>query len=319
MPDPVFIYHATLKQEAYNAGMQLYIGCPIWSFKGWVGNFYPAGTKPSEFLHEYARRLTTIEGNTTFYAVPAAKTVESWAEQTPETFRFCAKIPKAISHEGKLAPEIGRAQEFVNVLRPLGSRLGPMFLQLPPKYSPRLIPDLTQFLDAFPKDVRLGVEVRHLEWFDSPNREALNQVLSERNMARVVIDTRPIRDLAGDKILQGSTYENLVEARERKPDVPVFLERTTDFMFLRFIGHPEMSQNIPFINEWVEYLVPEMKAGATAYIICHSPENLTEPLIAREFQKRLAARIPVPPLPWDELEQESEPDVPDIPEQPRLF
>ncbi len=301
--------------------MQLYIGCPIWSFKGWVGNFYPAGTKPSEFLREYARRLTTIEGNTTFYAVPAAKTVESWVEQTPETFRFCAKIPKAISHEGKLAPEIGRAQEFVDVLRPLGSRLGPMFLQLPPKYSPKLIADLTQFLDAFPKDVRLGVEVRHLEWCDSPNHEALNQVLSERKMARVVIDTRPIRDLAGDKILQGSTYENLVEARERKPDVPVFLERTTDFMFLRFIGHPEMSQNIPFIDEWVEYLVPEMKAGATAYIICHSPENLTEPQIAREFQKRLAAKIPVPPLPWDELESESEsePDLPDIPEQPRLF
>ena len=51
--------------------MNLYIGCPIWSWKGWVGNFYPEGTKPAEFLHEYARRLTTVEGNTTFYAVPA--------------------------------------------------------------------------------------------------------------------------------------------------------------------------------------------------------------------------------------------------------
>jgi uncharacterized protein YecE (DUF72 family) len=303
--------------------MQLFLGCPIWSFKGWVGNFYPAGTKPSDFLREYARRLTTIEGNTTFYAVPAAKTIQSWVEQMPETFRFCAKIPKAISHEGKLAPEIGRAQEFVNVLRPLGSRLGPMFLQLPPKYSPRLITDLTQFLDAFPKDVRLGVEVRHLDWFDSPNREALNQVLSSHNMARVVIDTRPIRDLAGDKILEGSTYESLLGARERKPDVPVFLERTTDFIFLRFIGHPELAQNIPFIDEWVDYLVPEMKAGATAYVICHSPENITAPNICRDFQQRLAVRIPILPLPWDELESEteaeSEPDLPDIPEQPRLF
>jgi uncharacterized protein YecE (DUF72 family) len=228
--------------------MKVYVGCPIWSFKGWVGNFYPEGTKSGDFLREYTRRLTTIEGNTTFYAVPAAKTVESWIEQTPETFRFCAKIPKAISHEGRLADSIARAREFVNVLRPLGPRLGPMFLQLPPRYSPRLIEDLAQFLADFPAYVRLGVEVRHLDWFEPPHRDSLNQLLISRNMARVVIDTRPIRDLAGDEILEGSTYESLLEARERKPDLPVFLERTTDFVFLRFIGHPDLKQNFEFMD-----------------------------------------------------------------------
>jgi uncharacterized protein YecE (DUF72 family) len=292
--------------------MNVYIGCPVWSFKGWVGNFYPEGTKSAEFLYEYARRLTTIEGNTTFYAVPAAKTVESWTEQTPETFRFCPKIPKAISHEGKLADNIERAQEFVNVMRPLGPRLGPMFLQLPPRYSPRLTADLTQFLDEFPKHVRLGVEVRHPDWFDSPHRESLNQLLSSHKMARVVIDTRPIRSLAGDEILEGSTYESLLEARERKPDVPVFLERTADFVFLRFIGHPELAQNFEFMDEWVEYLVPQLQASADAFIFCHSPENLTAPKICREFYARLAARVDLPPLPWDEIE-------PNIPAQPSLF
>jgi len=292
--------------------MKVYIGCPVWSFKGWVGNFYPKGTKSSDFLREYARRLTTIEGNTTFYAVPAAKTVESWVEQTPETFRFCPKIPKAISHEGKLADSIARAHEFVNVMRPLGPRLGPMFLQLPPRYSPRLIEDLAQFLADFPNDVRLGVEVRHLDWFDPPHRDSLNQLLVSRNMARVVIDTRPIRDLAGDEILEGSTYESLLEARERKPDVPVFLERTADFVFVRFIGHPELTQNLPFIDEWVDYLIPQLQADATAFIFCHSPENLTAPRICREFYRRLASQVDLPPLPWDEIE-------PDIAEQPSLF
>jgi uncharacterized protein YecE (DUF72 family) len=292
--------------------MKVYIGCPIWAFKGWVGNFYPKGTKSGDFLHEYARRLTTIEGNTTFYAVPAAKTVESWAEQTPETFRFCAKIPKAISHAGGLIDSIERTREFVDVLRPLGPRLGPMFLQLPPKYSPQQLDDLSEYLDEFPKDVRLGVEVRHLDWFDSPHREALNQLLSSHSMARVVIDTRPIRDLAGDEILEGSTYESLLETREKKPNVPVFLERTTDFAFLRFIGHPELAQNIEFIDEWAEYLVPQLKAGADAFIFCHSPENLTAPRIAREFYHRLAGRVDLPPLPWDEIE-------PGIAEQPSLF
>jgi len=95
--------------------MNFYLGCPIWSFKGWVGNFYPEGTKASEFLREYARRLTTVEGNTTFYAVPAQKTLENWVEEMPEMFRFCPKVPKAISHEGKLVDNIERAHEFIKV------------------------------------------------------------------------------------------------------------------------------------------------------------------------------------------------------------
>ncbi len=292
--------------------MSIYLGCPIWSFKGWVGNFYPKGTKPADFLREYARRLTTIEGNTTFYAIPAPKTIESWIEHTPETFRFCPKIPKAISHNGKLLEYVDRALYFVDVMRPLATRLGPLFLQLPPRYSPNLLGDLEAFLSRMPRDIRLAVEVRHLDWFDSPHREALNQLLASYNMARVVIDTRPIRSLEGDQILAGSSYESLLEARERKPDVPVFMERTGDFIFLRFISHPDLVQNIEFINEWVDYLVPQMQQNADVFIFCHSPDNLIAPEICREFHRRLASKINIPPLPWDALK-------PDAPEQPSLF
>ncbi len=292
--------------------MSIYLGCPVWSFKGWVGNFYPKGTKSTDFLREYARRLTTIEGNTTFYAVPAPKTIEAWIEQTPETFRFCPKIPKAISHNGKLIDYIERANEFINVMRPLAARLGPMFLQLPPSYSPKLMADLAKFLDAFPEDIRLGVEVRHLDWFDAPHDEALDQLLADHNMGRVTIDTRPIRSLAGDKSLAGSTYESLLEARERKPDVPVVPKRTSDFIFLRFIGHPDLEHNLGWVDEWVDYLVPQMQANADVFVFCHSPDNMSAPNICREIHKRIAARINIPALPWDAIE-------PDIPEQPSLF
>lgn len=270
------------------------------------------GTKSTEFLREYAGRLTTIEGNTTFYAVPAMKTLAAWIEQTPETFRFCPKIPKAISHNGKLFDYVDRAIQFVDVMRPLASRLGPMFLQLPPSYSPRLMDDLSRFLDAWPREIRLGVEVRHLDWFDSPHRDSLNQLLRNLNMARVVIDTRPIRSLDGDASIAGGTYQSLLEARERKPDVPVFLERTADFVFLRFIGHPELTQNFPMMDEWVEYLVNEMRQGANVFVFCHSPDNLIAPEICREFHRRIAAKINIPPLPWDEVKSDS-------PQQPSLF
>ena len=292
--------------------MQFYIGCPIWSFKGWVGNFYPEGTKASAFLHEYSRRLTTVEGNTTFYAVPSQDTLDGWREQMHESFRFCPKVPKAISHEGKLMDNIERAREFIRVMSRLGTHLGPMFLQLPPRYSPKLLTDLQSFLAAWPREVRLAVEVRHLDWFDSPHDEALDQLLTDHNMARVTIDTRPIRDLDGDKILEGSVYQTLLEARERKPDIPAIPKRTADFVFVRYIGHPKLENNFPLLDEWADYFVSQLKEGADVYTFCHSPENMTAPWICRELHQRVAKAVSIAPLPWDEIETRK-------PEQPQLF
>jgi uncharacterized protein YecE (DUF72 family) len=282
--------------------MELYLGCPIWSFKGWVGNFYPKGTKQADYLREYARRLTTIEGNTTFYAIPAKKTIEQWVAETPETFRFCPKLPRAISHDGILAGHIADTQYFVEIMSQLDARLGPMFLQLPPNYSPRLFEDLKAFLEVWPHQIRLGVEVRHLDWFEPTHHAALNKLLTDYNMARVVIDTRPIRSLDGDKSLAGSVYQALLEAREHKPDVPILPERTASFIFLRYIGHPQMSVNAPFLGEWSNYLATQLREGAEAYVFCHSPDNLTAPWLCRELHQQVGGSVPVPPLPWDEAD-----------------
>lgn len=282
--------------------MQLHVGCPIWSFRGWVGNFYPEKTKASDYLREYARRLNANEGNTTFYAVPAETTIAQWAAATPETFRFCFKVPKAISHNGILAERAEAAVEFVRIMSQLEPRLGPMFLQLPPSYSPSMMDDLRTFLEAWPSRMKLGVEVRHAAWFDAPHNEALNALLTQHNMARVVIDTRPIRSLDGDKILQGSVYQTLLAARRRKPNVPVLPERTADFLFVRYIGHPNMEINEPLMDEWATYVATRLQGGDDAYFICHSPENLTAPWLCRELYARVRSKVELPPLPWDSVD-----------------
>ena len=277
-----------------------------------MGNFYPKGTQPSDFLFQYARRLTHIEGNTTFYAVPSQQTIDKWIEQTPGTFRFCPKVPRIISHEDKLMDNLDKAMGFVDTMRQLSLRLGPTFLQLSPRYSPNMLADLNAFLSLWPSDVRLAVEVRHLDWFDPPHDEALDELLTKHNMARVTIDTRPIRSLAGDKMLVGSAYESLLESRERKPDVPVAPKRTSDFVFIRYIGHPDMEVNRPFIEEWGSYLSEQIKSGANVFVFCHSPDNMIAPYLCRELHQRVAKEVDIPPLPWEDVK-------PDIPEQPTLF
>ena len=136
--------------------MDLYIGCPIWSNKGWVGSLFPKGTKPSDYLQVYARRLNTVEGNTTFYAVPSQATVERWVKETPPSFRFCPKLPRTISHAGKVMDHLAEASQFLEVMSHLGERLGPFFLQLPPAYPPAMIEDLREFIEWWPASIAVS-------------------------------------------------------------------------------------------------------------------------------------------------------------------
>ena len=292
--------------------MNFYIGCPVWAYKGWVGSFYPKGTKTGDTLREYARRLTTVEGNTTFYATPDPAKLQSWTADTPESFHFCPKLPRTISHTGRLAEHIELAHQFVERMSLLGPRLGPMFLQLPPRYPPALLDDLRRFLQAWPKAHALAVEVRHPGWFEPPHSEQLNALLTGHDMARVVIDTRPIRSLAGDKVLAGSVYERMLAARQRKPDLPVIPQRTASFVFLRYIGHPEMGPNESYIQEWSQHLGGWLQQGTRSYIFCHSPVEDIDPWLCRRFHEQVSAYTPLPPLPWDEVDKGTA-------TQPRLF
>ena len=277
--------------------MKLYIGCPIWANKSWVNSLYPKGTKASDYLRVYAQQLTTVEGNTTFYAVPAPATVQHWAEETPETFRFCPKVPRTISHAGKLMEHQESARQFIDVMSLLGKRLGPIFLQLPPSYSPAMSDDLGEFLEKWPAEVQLAVEVRHLAWFDAPHHEALQAMLASHQMGRVVIDTRPIRSLDGEQILQETVYERMLQARERKPNLPIIPEPTGPFSFLRYIGHPDIEKNTSFLDEWASHLATWLRDGLDSYVFCHCPDERIDPELCRDLHRRVSEKVMIAPLP----------------------
>jgi uncharacterized protein YecE (DUF72 family) len=256
-----------------------------------------------DYLREYAKRLTTVEGNTTFWATPSAETVLRWAQDTPAYFRFCPKLPRGISHAGQLMPHLSEAQRFVDLMRNLGTRLGPMFLQLPPRYSPKLSNDLQKFLAAWPREVKLAIEVRHLDWFSEPHHSVLNDLLRTHDVARVLIDTRPIRALPEAKIEGGKVQVLLEQAQERKPDVPLLPERTSFFAFVRYIGNPDVPANAPLLNEWADRMAGWLKEEATIFAFCHCPDETYSPQICRELHQRVAARVQIDPLPWDEADR----------------
>ncbi|MFN8597113.1 MAG: DUF72 domain-containing protein [Anaerolineae bacterium] len=278
-----------------------FIGSAVWAHQGWVGNFFPKGTKQADFLREYAKRLTTVEGNTTFWATPSIDTVRRWASDTPAGFRFCPKLPRNVSHAGQLMAHLNEAQRFAELMSNLGTRLGPMFLQLPPRYSPKLINDLTKFLQAWPRDVKLAVEVRHLDWFTAPYHDQLNALLRAHAVARVLIDTRPIRDLPDAKIEAGKIQVLVEQAQERKPDVPLLPDVTASFAFVRYIGNPDVGANATLLDEWADRLAGWLNAGTTVFAFCHCPDETYSPQICRELHQRVAARTTIEPLPWNDI------------------
>jgi uncharacterized protein YecE (DUF72 family) len=274
-----------------------YLGCAVWAYKEWIGDLFPTGSKASELLRLYSRRLTTVEGNTTFYATPKAETVLKWAAETPDSFRFCLKLPQEVSHSGPLAARLPETQRFLERMAALGERLGPYFLQLPPSYHPRQYGDLARWLDAWPREQPLAVEVRHIDWYAPENEAALMALLNKHNVGRVVMDVRPL-DL-GD--LPGAE-QDLRHARDNKPDVPMHPLRSGGIALVRYIGHPDVPRNAELLDEWAERAAQWIAEGTQVFFFMHCPVEARSPELCRELQKRLDGKPGIAPLPWNTLD-----------------
>lgn len=269
--------------------MSFRLGCAIWAYKEWVGDLFPSGSRASEFLSLYSRRLNTVEGNTTFYSVPDSATVQRWASETPEDFRFCLKLPRDVTHGGLLTPAISGAIDFLDRMQGLGTRLGPLFAQLPPSYSPAQMDDLVNFLQAFPRDrASLALEVRHADWFKPTHADRLNQVLQELGMGRVLLDTRPIYECEDNPQLY---------SERRKPQVPLQPIVTANFTLIRYISHPDKSLNRPYLEQWVKLVDRWLKQSTEIYFFVHCPVEKQSPQNLRYFQHLLEQQqVDVPPL-----------------------
>lgn len=141
----------------------IYAGTSGYGFREWVGTFYPPKTKSKDFLPYYASRLSSVEVNHTFRRFPRLDGMESWAECTPEGFRFSFKMHQSVTHRFRLK-NVGRAvSDFVEALAPLGPRLGVVLFQLPPFFKCDL-ERLDAFLREIPSGHRYALEFRHDSW-----------------------------------------------------------------------------------------------------------------------------------------------------------
>ena len=252
----------------------------MWSHPQWLSSVYDNSRKVGERLARYAQMFNTVEGNTTFYATPAANTVADWRQAVPDDFRFTFKFPQSITHQQQLRYCQDEALAFLHRMTPLMAQTGLWKIQLPKAFSPVNLPMLAAFLEHLPNDLPIGVEVRHAEFFaKGPAEQALNRLLIESGANRIILDSRPL-------FAAQPSQPAVIDAQHKKPKVPVHAIATARRPTVRFIGHPKLSANDQFFQQWETKLAQWLASGLQPFVFIHTPDNHAAPELAHRLYHR---------------------------------
>ena len=164
--------------------MELLAGTSGYSYKEWLGHFYPPKLPAAGMLRYYAERFTTVEINNTFYRMPAESMLANWVEQVPAHFTFTLKAPRRITHDKRLQEPEQNTTEFLRRAAVLGRHLGVVLFQLP-HYWKKDVARLRAFLDFLPSGGRFAFEFRNDTWHD----DEVFAALRERSAILCVTDT----------------------------------------------------------------------------------------------------------------------------------
>jgi uncharacterized protein YecE (DUF72 family) len=164
--------------------MEMLAGTSGYSYKEWLGSFYPEKLPAKEMLRYYAGHFPTVEINNTFYRMPAESMLAGWVNEVPASFRFTLKAPQRITHQKRLREAEQEVAEFLRRAAVLGDQLGVVLFQLPP-FLRKDLPRLRDFLALLPSDLRTAFEFRHESWQD----DEVYAALRERGAALCVADT----------------------------------------------------------------------------------------------------------------------------------
>jgi uncharacterized protein YecE (DUF72 family) len=210
--------------------MSLILGTSGWSYNEWVGPFYEK--KTGMFSH-YAQVFQTSEINSTFYRYPTEGMVQGLRRNAPPGFLFAAKLPQLITHDKWLKLGEGVEEDtlrFLELMRPLAEKLGPILIQLRPKFNYEdHVGNLESYLDILPSNYEWAVEFRHESWL----REETMDILGRHNVAYTIVD---------------------------EPLLPPETHVTADFAYIRWHGHgARLWYDYEYSGDQLDEWVPKLR------------------------------------------------------------
>lgn len=254
------------------------VGCAKWN-KSDLKGFYPRGTKDE--LEYYASQFNSIELNATFYNLYSEDQILKWKERTPADFKFYPKLPRYVSHIKRLSDGYqGYLNDYLVGIQAFGDQLGMLFLQLHDNFGPKdeNINRLKSFIDQFPKDLPLAIELRHEDWFKGDVADEIHNLFVKNNITNILVDSAGRRDI-------------------------MHMRLTTPSAFIRYVGANHES-DYSRLDDWIERIKVWKEQGLkNLYFFIHQNVEKESPLLAASFIKKLneaiGTEIEIPTLPED--------------------
>jgi len=229
------------------------IGCAKWN-KTDLKGFYPKGTKDE--LTYYATQFNSIELNATFYGMPTSDQVLTWKEKTPADFKFFPKITNTVSHFRRLLNIDDVVTQFATAVLNFDEKLGMVFLQLHDNFKPKDYERLEQFINKWPKEVPLAIELRNTEWFtDEEIFDKTCKLFEENDITNIIVDTAGRRDM-------------------------IHMRLTTPNAFIRYVG-ANAESDYERLDDWLKHLTKWKKEGLqNLYFFVHQNLEKASPLLS---------------------------------------
>lgn len=246
------------KTKAKN--LEISIGCAKWN-KTDLKGFYPKGTKDE--LTYYGTQFNSIELNATFYGMPSPDQVQMWKEKTPAGFKFFPKITNTVSHFRRLLNITDVVTQFATAVLNFDEKLGMVFLQLHDNFKPKDYERLEKFVQDWPQEVPLAVELRNNEWFS--DEEVFNKtcgLFEEHNITNIIVDTAGRRDM-------------------------LHMRLTTPVAFIRYVG-ANAESDYTRLDDWLERIkIWKAEGLEKLYFFIHQNVEKASPLLSAYFIENL--------------------------------
>jgi uncharacterized protein YecE (DUF72 family) len=246
-------------------GPKIYVGCAKWGRTEWVGKIYPEGTKEAKFLDHYVEHYNSIELNATHYKTYPPSSIQKWADKADgKDFIFCPKVPQTISHYSSFVDIEDKTNAFLEGIYAFGKHLGPIFLQVSDRFSPKRKDALLKYLESLPTDLQFFLEVRNPDWFNSKaETEALLTILKQLNVGYVITDTAGRRDC-------------------------VHMYLTVPKAFVRFVGNSLDPSDYLRIDDWVKRIKYWLENGLKElYFFMHMHDETYSPELSSYLIQQL--------------------------------
>ncbi|EPJ44767.1 MAG: hypothetical protein OFPI_39070 [Osedax symbiont Rs2] len=255
---------------------EIYFGLAQWHHSKWYTRSSPSNAS----LAQYCNSFSSVEGNSSFYALPSEKSLDLWYQTSPDYFKFCFKFPQEISHKQVLTHCSRQGCDFFYRISLLKDKLGLLWLQLDARFSVLELQKLERFISALPTQFNYAVEVRHLDFFNKDQSERrFNQLLKSHNINRVIFDTRSL--FANSQLTDLATSEAL----QAKPKVPTHVIATDSSPLVRIIVPMDSKLGEQVLQQWARKAAQWLDQGLTPYFFLHTPDNARAPELARYFSQ----------------------------------